>query len=118
LALTVALHARAELLDYANRLVAYGQSPCHWVLALEDVHVGAADGRRGHAQQRILWADIGNRLVLEDNSPRLYEDGGLSSWASGDFLRIAVGTHGTASNRAIGCNQFIVVGHKNVRRIA
>ncbi len=64
LAFLVALHVAAELLDDAHRFVSDGQACRHRVLTLEDMHVGAADGGRGDAQQRVVGADLGDGLVL------------------------------------------------------
>ena len=75
LALAVALHGRAELLDHADRLVADGQPSGHRILALEDVDVGAADRGGGDADERIERTDIRDRLLVEDDAAGLDEDG-------------------------------------------
>ncbi len=77
LALGKARHGRSQLLDDAYGLMADGQAAGHRIFALEDVHVGAADGRGGDAEQRIEEADVRNRLVVEDDAPRLDENGGF-----------------------------------------
>ena len=42
-----------ELVDHADRLVADDPAGLHRILAAQDVHVGAADGRHRHADDRI-----------------------------------------------------------------
>ena len=59
LALGIALHGRTELLDHAHRFMSDGQTARDRVLALQDMDVGAADGRGRDADQRIERADIG-----------------------------------------------------------
>ena len=71
LALAVALHGRAELLDDADRLVTDGQALGDRIFAFEDVDVGAADRRRGDAQQRVQRTDIGDRLLVSTIRPGL-----------------------------------------------
>ena len=63
------VHGRAELLDDAHWLVADRESAGDRVLAFEDVDVGAADGGRGHADQRVERSDIGDRLFVEHDAP-------------------------------------------------
>jgi hypothetical protein len=77
LALAVAVHLRSELLDDADGFVADGQTLLDRILALEDVDVGAADRRRGDPDQRVGGADVGNRLVVDDDAVGLDEDRGF-----------------------------------------
>jgi hypothetical protein len=58
----VAGHSRPEFRDDTHGLMSDGESGCHRVLAFEDVHVGAADGRGGYAHERIARPYPGNRL--------------------------------------------------------
>ncbi|MNV71533.1 hypothetical protein D3C71_1645570 [compost metagenome] len=63
LAFGVAPDRAAQLDDHAHGLVAYRQALGDRILALENMHVGAADRGRGDLDQRIVGSDIGNRLV-------------------------------------------------------
>jgi hypothetical protein len=76
LALAVTLHGRADLLDHAHRLVADREALRDRVLALEDVHVGAADRGGRDPHQRVQRADVGDQLLVECDAARLDEDGG------------------------------------------
>src|SRR5690606_15023980 len=77
LALAIAAHGRPELLDDADGLVTDDETALDRVLALEDVHVGAANRRRRDPQQRVRRPDVGDRLLVENASPRLDEYGRL-----------------------------------------
>ena len=46
----------------------------HRIFALQDMDVGAADRRRGDPHQRVERADVGDRLVVQHDPPRLDED--------------------------------------------
>lgn len=61
-------YLRAQSLNDADRFVADGQSSGHWVFAAQDMHVGAANGCGGHADQCIQRPDLGNRLVIEHDA--------------------------------------------------
>jgi hypothetical protein len=73
----ISRHARSQLLDHADRLVADDAAALDRVLALEDVDIGAADGRGGDPDQRVARPDLGHRLVVEDDATRLDEHGRL-----------------------------------------
>jgi hypothetical protein len=77
LALGVALDRRPQLLDHADRLVPYRQAARNGILALEDMDVGAADGRRRDADQGIHRTDVRDRFLLEHDPSGLDEDGGF-----------------------------------------
>src|SRR3546814_11275955 len=70
LSLAITSDGGAELFDDADRLMADGQPSAHRVLALEDMDVGAADGRCGDAHKRIQGTNLGHRLVVEHDSAR------------------------------------------------
>jgi hypothetical protein len=74
-------YARTQLLDDADRLVPNRQRLGYRIFALENVNVGAADGRGGDSDQCILRADIGDRFVIEDDPPLLNENGGFHHFA-------------------------------------
>ena len=74
LSFTVTFHSRAKLLDHPDWLVANREALGDGVLAFQNVHVGAADGRRRDAHKRVERPDIRDRLVLQNDAPRLYED--------------------------------------------
>lgn len=74
LAFLKALNLRAELLDHAYRLVAYGQAPGHRIFATQDVHIGAADRCGGDSHQCIQWADIRDGLFFQHDSVLLNEN--------------------------------------------
>ncbi len=80
LAFLVALHRAAELDDDADRLMANRQAFFHRILALEDVDVGTANGGGGDLDQRVIGADIGNRLVGDLDTTGFNENLLLSSW--------------------------------------
>ena len=86
LAFRVALHGAAELFNHADRLVANRQPLGYRVLALEDVHVGAANRRRGDADQRVVGANIGYRLVGQLDAARLDKNGGFHHGGHVSFL--------------------------------
>ena len=73
----VAGHARPQLLDHADRLVADDAAALDRVLALEDVDIGAADRRGGDPDQRVARPDLRHRLLVEDDTARLDEHGRL-----------------------------------------
>ena len=77
LAFPVALHVAAQLFDDAHRFVTDGQAGSDRVFTLENVDVGAADGGRGDAQQRIVGTNLGDGLVLQFDAARLDEHGGF-----------------------------------------
>src|SRR6185437_698537 len=60
-----------------DRLVTDGQALGDRILALENMDVGAADRRRGDADQRIERPDLGNRLLVEHDAVRFDEDRGF-----------------------------------------
>ena len=70
----VLVEAAPELLDDADRLVAEDQPGLHRVLALDDVHVGAADGRGRDADDRLasLRSGTGNILHSQVTDPMKY----------------------------------------------
>ena len=86
LALAVALHRAAQLLDHADRLVAHRQALGHRVLALQNVHIGAADRGGGDAQQRVVGADSGDGLVGQFNAAGFDKDGGFHAAGHGVLL--------------------------------
>ena len=98
LALAVALHGRAELLDHADRLVADGQALGDRVLALEDVDVGAADRGGRDPHQRVERTDLGDRLLVEHDAARARRRRRLSSWAR-SFLLIRDAGHSADRNQ-------------------
>jgi hypothetical protein len=61
----IALDGGAQSLDHAHRLMADDQAAADRIFAFQDVHVGAADRRRGHAQQRIQRPHFGNWLLIQ-----------------------------------------------------
>ncbi len=71
----VAGDAGAELVDDADRLVADDQSRSDRVLALEDVDVGAADRRRGDADDGLAGAGMWLGDGLDTDVARTVEDG-------------------------------------------
>ena len=77
-------HAGAELVDDADRLVADDAARRHGILALEDVDVGAADRRRGDADQGLTGPDVRHRLVVENDASGCGENCGFHD---GPFLR-------------------------------
>ena len=77
LAFLVARHGAAQFDDHAHRFVSDRQAFLDWVLALEDVDVGAANRRRGDFDQRIVGAHIWNRLVGDFNASGCNKDGGF-----------------------------------------
>jgi len=77
LAFLVALHVAAQLFDDAHRFVTDGQAGSDRVFTLENVDIGAADGGRGDAQQRIVGTNLGDGLVLQFDAARLDEHGGF-----------------------------------------
>jgi hypothetical protein len=66
----------AELVDDADRLVADDPARGDRVLALEDVHVGAADRGHRHAHDRVGGPAGGHRPLLERDHAGPLEDGG------------------------------------------
>ncbi len=64
-------HARAHGIDDAHAFMAQdGAGFARGNVALEDVNVGAANGRRADLDQRVERADIGNPFVVEHDAPR------------------------------------------------
>ena len=77
LAFGIALDISPELLDHAHGLVPNRQALGDGILALEDVDIRPADGRRRDPQERIVRPDVGYGLVVQDNAARLDEHGGF-----------------------------------------
>jgi hypothetical protein len=93
LAFCVALHGAAQLFDHAHRFVAHGQALGHRVFALEDVHVGAADGGGRDADQRIVGAHVGDGLVDQLDAAGFDENGGFHAKRLADLVaRFQVGS--------------------------
>ena len=65
--------AGAELLDDADRLMADDEPRADRVLALHDVDVGAADRRRGHADDGLAWTGMRPRDLLDADVARAVE---------------------------------------------
>ena len=76
LTLLVALHIAAELLDYPHGFVTNGQAGGDGVLTLENVYIGAADGRGGDADQGVVGSDVGDGFVNKLDSTGFDERGG------------------------------------------
>ncbi|MNE50282.1 hypothetical protein D3C80_1448470 [compost metagenome] len=53
LPLVEAQYLRAQFFDDTNWLMADGEPFCHWILATQDMHIGATDRRGADAHQRI-----------------------------------------------------------------
>ena len=62
-------HAGAELFDDPDRLVTDDEPVTDGVLALEDVHVGPADRRQRHLEQRLSDARHGSRNLAQSDLP-------------------------------------------------
>jgi len=70
-------HRRAELFDHTDRLVTDRQTPLDGVLALQDVNVRPADGRRRDADERVERSHVRDRFFGQGDPPRLHEYGGF-----------------------------------------
>jgi hypothetical protein len=77
LTLLEALHCRTELFYHPDWFVADGQSSGNWILAFEDVDVGAADRCCSDSDECVEWPDIRDRLGFQHNAAGFYENGGL-----------------------------------------
>jgi hypothetical protein len=84
----IAVHARAELGDDADRLVADGQTGNDRILALEDMDIGPADRGHGHLDHGFARTGLRYRLALERDAPgageyRCVHHPHTSSWKIG-----------------------------------
>ena len=93
----VASDTRAELLDDADRLVADDEARADRVLALDDVDVGAADGRGGDTDHRLAGARVGPRDLLDADVARAVEHGGAHGVG-----RACRGRDGMGKDRHVG----------------
>ena len=67
LAFGKALDRRAEPFDNADRFVPDRQAAFHWIFALEDMDIGAANRGGRNPDQRVERTDVGNRLFAEND---------------------------------------------------
>ena len=99
----VAGDAGAELFDDADRLVADDQARSDRVLALQDVDVGAADRRRGDADDGLADAGAGLRDRLDTDVARSVEDGRAHRVGVEDRRAAGFGErHGGPPYRSVG----------------
>jgi hypothetical protein len=75
-------HRGAEFFDDADGLMSDDASFGDGVLAFEDVDIGAADGGGGDAEKRVARADLGDRLVFQNDAAWLDKDSGFHGSAS------------------------------------
>ena len=71
-----------------DRFMAYNAARSHWVLASENVNVGAADGGRRHSKKSVARPYFRNRPLQKLDAARLHKDGGLHH-AAGSFTSLA-----------------------------
>ena len=69
LAFVVSRHRGAELLNHADGFVADGEALPDRILALEDVHVRAADRRGRDANECVGRSDTRQRLFTQHDAP-------------------------------------------------